>query len=44
MLMNKEIPPPMILTMDESDENEEVKYLKMMEKVKFRDDDYKEDN
>ena len=42
--MKREINPPIYLTMEESEENEEVKYLKQMEKVRFRDEDYKEDN
>jgi hypothetical protein len=42
--MKREINPPMILSMDDSDDNEEIKYLKQMERVKFRDEDYKEEN
>ena len=43
-MMKKEIDPPIILTMDESEENEEIKYLKQQEKIRFRDEDYKNDN
>lgn len=43
-MMNKEIEPPIILNMDDSEENEEIKYLKQQEKVRFRDEDYKSDN
>lgn len=43
-MMKREITPPIYLSMEESDDNEEVKYLKNMEKVRFKDEDYKEDN
>ncbi len=43
-LQNKEIPPPIHLSMDETDENEELQYLKQVEKVKFKDQDYTEKN
>ena len=43
-LMNREITPPIFLTMEESEDNEEVQYLKQMEKVRFKDEDYKEEN
>ena len=43
-MMKREITPPIYLSMEESEENEEVKYLKNMEKVRFKDEDYKEDN
>jgi hypothetical protein len=36
-LLNKEIAPPIHLKMDENDENEELQFLKQMEKVKFVD-------
>jgi hypothetical protein len=43
-LMQKQIAPPMHLAMEDEDENEELRYLKSMEKVKFRDKDYSKDN
>ena len=43
-LMAREIDPPIILTMDEEAENEELAYLKQIEKNKFRDIDYGRDN
>jgi transcription initiation factor IIF auxiliary subunit len=43
-LTNKEIDPPIHLQMEEDDDNEELQYLKAMEKVKFKDEDYKTEN
>ena len=34
----------MTLKMDEDDDNEEIQYLKQLEKAKFRDVDYHQDN
>lgn len=43
-LMNREIDPPIILTMEDDAENEELQYLKAVEKNKFKDVDYQKDN
>lgn len=43
-LYNRELPPPIALRMDEEEDNEEIQYLKQLEKAKFRDVDYKPDN
>lgn len=43
-LYNREIEPPVMLTMEEEGDNEEIQYLKQLEKAKFRDVDYGKDN
>ena len=43
-LYNRELTPPVALLMEEDPENEELQYLKMVEKQKFRDSDYQNDN
>ena len=43
-LYNREITPPVALKMDEEGDNEEIQYLKQLEKAKFRDVDYHQEN
>lgn len=43
-LYNREIAPPVALKMDDEADNEEIQYLKQLEKSKFRDNDYQKDN
>ncbi len=43
-LYNREIDPPVILKMDEEEDNEEIQYLKQIEKAKFKDKDYDSEN
>jgi hypothetical protein len=42
--MAREIDPPLVMTMDEEGQNEELQFLKSMEKTKFKDTDYKPEN
>ena len=43
-LYNREVPPPVMLKMDDEEDNEEIQYLKQLEKAKFRDKDYDNEN
>lgn len=43
-LYNRDIQPPIHLKMEEEGDNEEIQYLKQLEKAKFRDVDYRQDN
>jgi len=43
-LYAREIAPPVALRMDDEEDNEEIQYLKQLEKAKFRDKDYEPEN
>ena len=43
-LQSRELDPPIHLTMDQEAENEEMQYLKLVEKTKFKDQDYSDSN
>jgi len=43
-LERREMEPPVLLTMEDEPDNEELEYLKQVEKNKFRDQDYQKDN